>query len=106
MEITIFEVSLPNMRTAEENRMIADRVRKTREENRAKDFVNTNLPKIMKEINAHADRGENKYCYGFSAMWQGTEVLDDIKNYIRPILEPMGYKFEFNHGNNKGTICW
>jgi hypothetical protein len=39
-------------------------------------------------------------------MWQGKEVLNDIKKYIRPILESMGYKFEFSYDNNKGTICW
>ena len=106
MEVKIIEVSLPNLRTAEENRIIADRVKKEREEIRAKDFINTHLPKLMKEINAHAERGEHKYCYGFSAMWQGNEVLADIKKYIRPVLESMGYKFEFNYDNNKGTICW
>lgn len=106
MEVKIIEVSLPNLRTAEENRIIADRVKEEKEENRAKDFINTHLPKLMEEINARAERGENKYCYGFSAMWQEKGVLDDIKKYIRPILESIGYKFEFNYNNNKGTICW
>lgn len=106
MEVKIIEISLPNLRTAEENRIISDRVKEEKEENRAKDFINTYLPKLMKEINARAERGENKYCYGFSAMWQEKGVLDDIKKYIRPILESIGYKFEFNCNDNRGTICW